>query len=168
MTSHWAIKRVSFGEMKQRLEYICVALICIQISLIPILYIYYERVQSTTISHKRASIENLLVTMDKKYTALTVALEEQQAKALDSSRRIAMINQEVEKIRQQWQEAEERRSEDVYSLREQIISMKKWLKRNGHIWPTRPKYFLWQKEKRRNFNAKKAPKNSQRNIKSEL
>ena len=115
--------------MKQRLEYICVALICIQISLIPILYIYYERVQSTTISHKRASIENLLVTMDKKYTALAVALEEQQAKALDSSRRIAMINQEVEKIRQQWQEAEERRSEDVYSLREQIIPMKKWLKR---------------------------------------
>ena len=71
--------------------------------------------------------------MDKKYTALTVALEEQQAKALDSSRRIAMINQEVEKIRQQWQEAEERRSEDVYSLREQIIPMNKWLKRNGHI-----------------------------------
>ena len=71
--------------------------------------------------------------MDKKYRALAVALEEQQAKALDSSRSIAILKQEVEKIRQQWQEAEERRSEEVYSLREQIIPMKKWLKRNGHI-----------------------------------
>ena len=73
------------------------------------------------------------MTNDKKYRALAVALEEQQAKALDSSRSIAILKQEVEKIRQQWQEAEERRSEEVYSLREQIIPMKKWLKRNGHI-----------------------------------
>ena len=147
MIGHWTIKRVFFGEMKQRLEYICVALICIQIYLIPILYIYYERVQSTPISHNKASIENLLVTNDKKYRALAVALEEQQAKALDSSRSIAILKQEVEKIRQQWQEAEERRSEEVYSLREQIIPMKKWLKRNGHIWPTRPKHISYDRKK---------------------